>query len=86
MKRCTTFTKAAKEPLSYVGNSVGLRRRGFQQKKIRNTRYLPYFYIKKLQYYQALGIIEAEMEATPERRNYRLYPKLIERSYERIYR
>jgi UDP-N-acetylglucosamine acyltransferase len=34
-KRCSTFTKAAKEPLSYVGiNSVGLRRRGFLQIKL----------------------------------------------------
>ena len=33
------FTKAAKEPLSYVGiNSIGLRRRGFTTEKIREIQ------------------------------------------------
>jgi UDP-N-acetylglucosamine acyltransferase len=42
------FTKAAKEPLSYVGiNSVGLRRRGFTTEK-KKFKIFTEFYIKKL--------------------------------------
>ena len=63
------FTKAAKEPLSYVGiNSVGLRRRGFEAEKIREIQEIyRILYQKNYNTTQALGIIEAEMEATPER-------------------
>jgi UDP-N-acetylglucosamine acyltransferase len=63
------FTKAAKEPLSYVGiNSVGLRRRGFTTEKIREIQDIyRILYQKNYNTSQALGIIEAEMEATPER-------------------
>jgi UDP-N-acetylglucosamine acyltransferase len=63
------FTKAAKEPLSYVGiNSVGLRRRGFTTEKIREIQEIyRILYQKNYNTTQALEIIEAEMEATPER-------------------
>ena len=63
------FTKAAKEPLSYVGiNSVGLRRRGFSTEKIREIQEIyRILYQKNYNTTQALSIIEAEMEATPER-------------------
>jgi UDP-N-acetylglucosamine acyltransferase len=63
------FTKAAKEPLSYVGiNSVGLRRRGFTSEKIREIQDIyRILYQKNYNVTQALGIIEAEMAATPER-------------------
>ena len=63
------FTKAAKEPLSYVGiNSVGLRRRGFTTEKIREIQDIyRTLYQKNYNTTQALSIIEAEMEATPER-------------------
>ena len=63
------FTKAAKEPLSYVGiNSVGLRRRGFTADKIREIQNIyRILYQKNYNTSQALAIIEAEMEATPER-------------------
>ena len=63
------FTKAAKEPLSYVGiNSVGLRRRGFTTEKIREIQEIyRILYQKNYNTTQAIGIIEAEMEATPER-------------------
>ena len=63
------FTKAAKEPLSYVGiNSVGLRRRGFTTEKIKEIQDIyRILYQKNYNTTQALGIIEAEMEATPER-------------------
>jgi UDP-N-acetylglucosamine acyltransferase len=63
------FSKAAKEPLSYVGiNSVGLRRRGFTTEKIKEIQDIyRILYQKNYNTSQALSIIEAEMEATPER-------------------
>ena len=63
------FTKAAKDPLSYVGiNSIGLRRRGFSSEKIREIQEIyRILYQKNYNNTQALEIIEAEMEATPER-------------------
>jgi UDP-N-acetylglucosamine acyltransferase len=63
------FSKAAKEPLSYVGiNSVGLRRRGFSTEKIREIQDIyRILYQKNYNTSQAMSIIEAEMEATTER-------------------
>lgn len=63
------FTKAGKEPLSYVGiNSIGLRRRGFSTEKIREIQEIyRILYQKNFNTSQALGKIEAEMEATAER-------------------
>jgi UDP-N-acetylglucosamine acyltransferase len=54
--------------LSHVGiNSVGLRRRGFTTEKIREIQDIYRILYQKNYNTQALGIIEAEMEATPER-------------------
>jgi UDP-N-acetylglucosamine acyltransferase len=63
------YVKAAREPLSYVGiNSVGLRRRGFESDKIREIQNIyRILYQKNYNNSQAVQIIEAEMEATPER-------------------
>ena len=63
------FTKAGKEPLSYVGiNSIGLRRRGFSTGKIREIQNIyRILYQSKYNNTQAVEKIEAEMEATPER-------------------
>ncbi|GAB1309226.1 acyl-ACP--UDP-N-acetylglucosamine O-acyltransferase [Urechidicola sp. KH5] len=63
------FTKAAKEPLSYVGiNSIGLRRRGYSTEKIREIQNIyRILYQKNYNNTQALEKIEAEMEATNER-------------------
>lgn len=63
------YVKAAREPLSYVGiNSVGLRRRGFDAEKIREVQNIyRILYQKNYNNSQAVSIIEAEMEATPER-------------------
>jgi len=63
------FTKAAKEPLSYVGiNSIGLRRRGFESAKIREIQNIyRILYQKNYNTTQALSILEGEFEATPER-------------------
>lgn len=63
------YVKAAREPLSYVGiNSVGLRRRGFSSEKIREIQAIyRILFQKNYNNSQAIEIIEAEMEATPER-------------------
>ncbi|PCI00141.1 MAG: acyl-[acyl-carrier-protein]--UDP-N-acetylglucosamine O-acyltransferase, partial [Flavobacteriaceae bacterium] len=63
------FTKAGKEPLSFIGiNSIGLRRRGFDKEKIREIQdVFRILYQKNYNTTQAVGIIEAEMEATKER-------------------
>lgn len=63
------YVKAAREPLSYVGiNSIGLRRRGFTTEKIREIQNIyRILYQKNYNNSQAVAIIEAEMEATPER-------------------
>ncbi|AWX46034.1 Acyl-[acyl-carrier-protein]--UDP-N-acetylglucosamine O-acyltransferase [Flagellimonas maritima] len=63
------FVKAAREPLSYVGiNSIGLRRRGFEAGKIREVQNIyRILYQRNYNNSQAASIIEAEMEATPER-------------------
>ncbi len=63
------YTKAAREPLSYVGiNSIGLRRRGFTTEKIREIQSIyRILYQSNYNNSQAVAIIEAEMEATPER-------------------
>ena len=63
------YVKAAREPLSYVGiNSIGLRRRGFESDKIREIQNIyRILYQQNYNKSQAASIIEAEMEATPER-------------------
>ena len=63
------FVKAGREPLSYVGvNSIGLRRRGFSTDKIREIQDIyRILYQKNYNNSQAVAIIEAEMQATPER-------------------
>ncbi len=63
------YVKAAREPLSYVGiNSIGLRRRGINSDKIREIQNIyRILYQKNYNNTQAVQIIEAEMEATPER-------------------
>ncbi|MFC2114663.1 acyl-ACP--UDP-N-acetylglucosamine O-acyltransferase [Bacteroidota bacterium] len=63
------YTKAAREPLSYVGiNSIGLRRRGFSSKKINEIQDIyRILYIRGYNTTQAMEIIEAEFKATQER-------------------
>ncbi|MEK6492769.1 acyl-ACP--UDP-N-acetylglucosamine O-acyltransferase [Myroides odoratimimus] len=63
------YIKAAREPISYAGiNSVGLRRRGYEPEKIREIQEIyRILYQKNYNTSQALEIIEADMEATPER-------------------
>jgi UDP-N-acetylglucosamine acyltransferase len=63
------FTKAAREPLSYVGvNSIGLRRRGFSNEQINQIQEIyRIIYRKNYNVSQAVNIIEADVPATPER-------------------
>lgn len=75
------FTKAGKEPLSFVGiNSIGLRRRGFSTEKIREVQNIyRILYQKNFNTSQALGKLEAEMEATTERDQIILFIKNSQR-------
>jgi UDP-N-acetylglucosamine acyltransferase len=63
------YTKAAREPLSYVGvNSIGLRRRGFSNEQINQIQEIyRIIYRKNYNVSQAVSIIEADVPATPER-------------------
>jgi len=75
------YTKAGKEPLSYIGiNSIGLRRRGFDTEKIREIQNIfRILYQKNYNTSQALEKIEAEMEATKERDQIILFIKNSQR-------
>ncbi|MCL2027073.1 MAG: acyl-ACP--UDP-N-acetylglucosamine O-acyltransferase [Bacteroidales bacterium] len=63
------FTKAAREPISFVGiNSVGLQRRGFADEQIAQIQEIyRYIYLKDLNISNALELIEKEISQTPER-------------------
>jgi UDP-N-acetylglucosamine acyltransferase len=75
------FSKAGKEPLSYIGiNSIGLRRRGFLTDKIREIQDIyRILYQKNYNTTQAMEKIEAEMEATKERDQIILFIKNSQR-------
>ncbi len=63
------FTKAARDPLSFVGiNSIGMRRRGFTSETINAIQDIyRIIYLKNLNVSQALTYIETELPASPER-------------------
>jgi len=63
------FTKAAREPVSYVGiNSVGLQRRGFTNEQIEQIQNIyRYIYLRNLNVNNALELIEKELPKTSER-------------------
>tara|TARA_R110002072_G_scaffold152982_2_gene302654 strand:+ start:1881 stop:2663 length:783 start_codon:yes stop_codon:yes gene_type:complete len=63
------FVKAAKEPISYSGiNSIGLRRRGYENDKINEIQNIyRILFQKRFNTSQALEIIEADFKATQER-------------------
>ena len=63
------YTKAARNPLSYVGiNSIGLRRRGFTTEVINKIQEIyRIIFLKNFNVSQAVDYIEAKVEATPER-------------------
>jgi UDP-N-acetylglucosamine acyltransferase len=68
-KNVPPFTKAAREPLQYVGvNSVGLRRRGFSNEIILQIEDIyRTLYVKGLNVSNALAIIEQEAPASKEK-------------------
>ncbi len=63
------YTKAGREPLSYVGiNSVGLRRRGFSADKINEIQEIyRVLFVKNNNVTKALAAIETEFKPTEER-------------------
>lgn len=63
------YIKAAREPLSYAGvNSVGLRRRGFSNKQINHIQDIyRILFVKGYNTRQAINLIEATINTTPER-------------------
>ncbi|MFP4064789.1 MAG: acyl-ACP--UDP-N-acetylglucosamine O-acyltransferase [Bacteroidales bacterium] len=63
------FTKAARDPLSFVGiNSIGLRRRGFTSEQINQIQDIyRVIYLKNMNVSQSLTYIETEIAASPER-------------------
>jgi len=63
------YVKAAKDPISYMGvNSVGLRRRGFPDSKIRELQEIfRILYLKNHTISKAMEIIETELPPSPER-------------------
>ncbi|OYT17195.1 MAG: acyl-[acyl-carrier-protein]--UDP-N-acetylglucosamine O-acyltransferase [Bacteroidetes bacterium 4572_77] len=63
------YTKAGREPLSYVGiNSIGLRRRGFTPEQINQIQEIyRIIFLKNKNVTQAVNFIEANIPATPER-------------------
>ena len=63
------YTKAGREPISYLGiNSVGLRRRGFENEKINEIQEIyRILYLRGLNNTKAIDTIEIEMPPTRER-------------------
>ena len=63
------YVKAGREPLSYAGiNSIGLRRRGFDSKKVQEIQEIyRIIFLRDMNNSQAIEFIEAEMPATIER-------------------
>jgi len=68
-KNVPPFTKAAREPLQYVGiNSVGLRRRGFSNEKVLEIEDIyRTLYVRGLNVTNALAIIEQEAPMSGEK-------------------
>lgn len=82
------FVKAAREPLSYAGvNSIGLRRRGFSPEQIHNIQDIyRVLYVQGNNTSQALEIIEAKIEASPEKEMIISFIKKAERGIIRGFR
>jgi UDP-N-acetylglucosamine acyltransferase len=68
-KNVPPFTKAAREPLQYVGiNSVGMRRRGYSNERVLEIEDIyRTLYVKGLNVTNALAIIEQEAPASDEK-------------------
>jgi UDP-N-acetylglucosamine acyltransferase len=68
-KNVPPFTKAAREPLQYIGiNSVGLRRRGYTNESVLEIEDIyRTLYVKGLNVTNALAVIEQEAPASKEK-------------------
>jgi UDP-N-acetylglucosamine acyltransferase len=68
-KNVPPFTKAAREPLQYIGiNSVGLRRRGYSNESVLEIEDIyRTLYVKGLNVTNALAVIEQEAPASKEK-------------------
>ena len=68
-KNVPPFVKAAKEPVSFVGvNSVGLKRRGYSDKVVREIEDIyRTIYVRGLNLTNALAIVETEAPASAEK-------------------
>jgi UDP-N-acetylglucosamine acyltransferase len=68
-KNVPPYVRAAKEPLSYVGvNSVGLRRRGFSDERVKDIQdAYRIIFVKGLNLTNALAQVEAEIPESTER-------------------
>lgn len=75
------YVKAGRAPLSYVGiNSIGLKRRGFDQKTIHEIQNIyRYLFVNGNNVTQAVKKIEAEMASTPIREEIMGFVKNSER-------
>ncbi|NUM50563.1 MAG: acyl-ACP--UDP-N-acetylglucosamine O-acyltransferase [Flavobacteriales bacterium] len=69
-KSVPPYVKAAREPLSYAGvNSVGLRRRGFNNETILQIEDIyRSLYVRGLNVSNALSVIEKEAPSSPEKK------------------
>jgi UDP-N-acetylglucosamine acyltransferase len=63
------FVKAAKEPLSFIGvNSIGLRRRGFNEERIKCIEDIyRIIFVQNHNVTKAVSLVEAEVDPSPER-------------------
>lgn len=63
------FTKAAREPIAYAGiNTIGLRRRGFDQEKIHEIQDIyRYIFLKGMNISKAIEKVEQEIAQSTER-------------------
>ncbi|MEO5673557.1 MAG: acyl-ACP--UDP-N-acetylglucosamine O-acyltransferase [Chitinophagales bacterium] len=63
------FVKAAKDPLSFIGvNSIGLRRRGFNEDRINRIEDIyRIIFVKNHNVTKAVSLVESDIEPSPER-------------------
>jgi UDP-N-acetylglucosamine acyltransferase len=69
LKNVPPYTKAAREPLQYVGiNSVGMRRRGFSNESVLEVEDIyRTLYVKGLNLINALAVIQQEAPSSKEK-------------------
>jgi UDP-N-acetylglucosamine acyltransferase len=80
-KNIPPFVKAANNPVSYIGvNSVGLRRKGFSEEKIKEIQDIyRIIFVKGLNLSNALPLVESEIPSSKERDSILSFIKSSER-------